>query len=68
VNVTTKPAPPPGVNVIGMAGVVMVKAVPLTVALSTTRSLWRLSVIVNVAVALLPTATEPKPRFWGLTL
>jgi hypothetical protein len=39
VNVTTKPVLPPGVKVIGMAGVLMAKAVPLTVTLSTTRSL-----------------------------
>lgn len=68
VNVTTKLALPPGVKVIGMAGVLMVKAVPFTVALWTTKSLWRLSVMVNVVVALLPTATEPKARSWGLTL
>ena len=67
-NVTTKLALSPGVKVIGMIGVLMVKAVPFTVALWTTKSLWRLSVMVNVFAALLPTATEPKPRFWGLTL
>jgi hypothetical protein len=63
VNVTSKLALPPGVKVIGMAGVLMVKAVPFTVALWTIRSLWRLSAMVNVFAALLPTATEPKPRF-----
>jgi hypothetical protein len=67
VNVTTKPVLPPGVKVIGMAGVLMAKAVPLTVTLSTTRSLWLSSVMVKVFAALTFTATLPKPRFWGLT-
>lgn len=67
-NVTTKLALAPGVRVIGMAGVLMVKAVPLTVAPWTTRFLWRLGVMDTNFAALLPTATLPKPRFWGLTL
>lgn len=68
-NVTTKLAPAPGVKVIGMGGVLMVKAVPLlTVAAWTTRFLWRLGVMATNFAALLPTATLPKLRFWGLTL
>jgi hypothetical protein len=67
VKVTTNPVLPPGVKVIGMAGVLMVKAVPITVTLSTIMFLCLSSVMVKVFAALRFTATLPKPRFWGLT-
>jgi hypothetical protein len=62
VNLTTKLALSPGVRVMGMEGVLIVKSVPLTVALSTTSLLPPSAVIDKVNVALLPTATPPKLR------
>jgi len=45
----------------------MVKAVPLTVALSTTKFLRPSAVMDKVKVALPPTATSPKLRLGGVT-
>jgi hypothetical protein len=62
VNLTTNLALSPGVRVMGMEGVLILKSVPLIVALSTTSLLPPSAVIDKVNVALLPTATSPKLR------